>query len=62
MSGKKQREKLRANYRKAVSDLRICPNCLKQGTGGCYVPPCFGDPGFFVCEPATEEATPNASR
>lgn len=26
-----------------------CPNCGEEGQH--FVPPCFGDPGFFHCKP-----------
>ena len=26
-----------------------CPNCGEEGPH--FVPPCFGDPGFFHCKP-----------
>jgi len=29
-----------------------CPNCGKK-TGGCFVPPSFGEEGFFVCAPVS---------
>jgi hypothetical protein len=50
MSGlrrKKIKEKQRTGLR-----LRLCPNCGEDITikGGHFVPPSFGEKGFFVCE------------
>ena len=46
----------RANRRKARSwhlyAKSKCPRC--GGEGPHFVPPCFGDPGFFVCDVLTE--------
>lgn len=28
----------------------VCPNCGKT-TLGCFVPPSFGDKGFYTCKP-----------
>lgn len=43
-----------ANYLSKLRDVirsksSPCPNCGER-TGGCFMPPCFGDDGFFVCE------------
>ena len=29
-----------------------CPNCGKQGPH--FVPPSFGEDGFFICEPSSQ--------
>ena len=29
--------------------MSICNNCGKEGPH--FVPPCFGDPGFYSCKP-----------
>lgn len=32
--------------------VNTCINCGENiSKGGHYVPPCFGDPGFFYCKP-----------
>lgn len=36
-----------------IPEIRECPNCkakLTRKESGHFVPPSFGDKGFFVCE------------
>lgn len=38
-------------------DIRICPNCNKQldvKETGHFVPPSFGESGFYICEVQNE--------
>ena len=44
-----KRKKIRRNSM-AIKPTRICINCKERITGGHFVPPSFGDPGFFICE------------
>jgi len=41
------------------SKCRPCPNCGER-TGGCFFPPCFGEPGFYTCKPKRELAEQEA--
>jgi hypothetical protein len=51
MSNRKQRESNRANWRKLMASLKTneCSNCHELISGGHFVPPSFGEEGFFVC-------------
>ncbi len=44
VSNKKKNQRLRFTHRKPKNK---CLHCGKPGSH--YVPPCFGDPGFYVC-------------
>lgn len=48
---RKQREKNRQSATLLLGSARVgrvtCPNCC--GEGPHFVPPCLGDPGFFIC-------------
>lgn len=44
-----RRRRRRAEQKGKDRLIKACPNCGKKGPH--FVPPCFGDPGFFVCEP-----------
>lgn len=40
--------------------VRECSNChvtLKHGESGHFVPPCLGDPGFFICDQLNQPRT-----
>ena len=62
MPNSKQRRKNRETAEKLHAFVRKdrCPNCGQirgekwggDGQNGHFVPPCFGEPGFFVCEQA----------
>lgn len=41
-------EARRSAERKLASKLRMCWNCGEPGPH--FVPPSFGDPGFYICE------------
>lgn len=60
---RKQRMKNRANAARLylLAPPRVfCPNCKEYDHTGHYFPPCFGDPGFYVCiDAALELAFPN---
>ena len=47
---KRQKKKLK---KKPKIKRTPCPNCGKFGSH--FVPPCVGDPGFFICK--TKEKT-----
>lgn len=56
--GNQRRKKLkRANYYNTrlrdviIANGPTCRNCGKK-TGGCFMPPSFGEEGFYVCKPA----------
>jgi hypothetical protein len=64
MGGRLQRERMRANardlQRRFFPQKRECPNCkqiLTAGESGHFVPPCFGDKGFFYCEKKVSSLT-----
>lgn len=44
----KMRRRL-AYWHREVKKKTLCINC-KQLTHGCFVPPSFGEPGFFICK------------
>lgn len=53
MSNRKQRDSNRANYRDLmalVGPKSECMNCHELITQGHFVPPSFGEEGFFACE------------
>ena len=42
---------------------RVCMNCGEDiSKGGHFVPPCFGDPGFFHCKPKNVCKTCNGAK
>jgi len=47
MSRKLKKKKVKKN-RKFGFPRGECPNCREKGAH--FVPPSFGDPGFFICE------------
>ena len=50
LKAQKRRMQSESNGLKTVS--RLCPNC--GGSGPHFVPPCFGDSGFFICSKPTD--------
>jgi len=58
MSNRKQRESNRANHRKLMATLKTneCMNCHELIAGGHFVPPSFGEEGFFVCTTPEQQA------
>ena len=55
MGGRLHRERQRANARDLQRRFSLkksyCPNCKELLVdGGHFVPPCFGDRGFFYCD------------
>lgn len=55
---RKQREKNRAIAWKlylALPPKKLCPNCGKLDHFGHFVPPSFGEEGFYACEREKEK-------
>lgn len=57
---RKQRDQNRANARMLASFASTTPrlkclNCGRPTRNGHFVPPCFGDEGFYVCETIDEQ-------
>lgn len=53
MANAKQRRKNRITARellREVTQARRCRNCGEYTADGHFVPPCFGSPGFFICQ------------
>jgi len=58
------RNSWRRNDSMRVYSYHNCDNCgeLTREGQGHYVPPCFGDPGFYHCDtPSSELNNPNLS-
>jgi hypothetical protein len=41
--------------RRSLPPKNRCPNCKELTHDGHYVPPNFGDEGFYICEKANEK-------
>ena len=51
--GKRQRKSKQRRMRpKSTNYLSTCPCCNKKGPH--FIPPSFGDKGFFICESSIE--------
>lgn len=47
----RKKNRRQAAYRKSAAALKLSPICRNCGEPGPhFVPPCFGGPGFYMCE------------
>jgi hypothetical protein len=49
---RKEREQRKATARQFREEF-VCSNCKELTQDGHFVPPSFGDPGFYICKRAT---------
>lgn len=47
MKVSKKKKEARVKMMAGLKKQPICPNCLREGSH--YIPPSFGDPGFYAC-------------
>lgn len=49
LSNRKKNNRQKA-FRKSAAGIKLSPNCMNcGGKGPHFVPPSFGDAGFFIC-------------
>jgi hypothetical protein len=52
---RRRKQKWRKVYANRIRDVfgGVCPNCKEPGAH--FVPPSFGDPGFYICNKKEEK-------